>query len=116
MLHLRALRRGQGHSDDHRRLSEATEGPHMMRFEDIVPKPYQEFKDVFAKESFDELPDRKKWDHAIKLIPDAQMFSTKVYPLAPVEQKKLDEFLDENLKSHRIRPSKLPMASPVFFI
>ncbi|GLB40097.1 hypothetical protein LshimejAT787_0706070 [Lyophyllum shimeji] len=25
-------------------------------------------------------------------------------------------FLEENLKSGRIRPSKLPMASPVFFI
>ena len=82
-----------------KRLAEAAEGPHMTCFEDIVPKPYQEFKDVFAKESFDELPDLKKWDHAIELIPDAQMFSTKVYPLEPVEQKQLDEFLDENLKS-----------------
>ena len=98
------------------RLAEAAEGPRKTRFEDIVPKPYQEFKDVFAKESFDELPDRKKWDHAIELIPDAQTFSTKVYQLAPVEQKQLDEFLDENLKSCRIRPSKSPMASPVFFI
>src|SRR5467141_2360613 len=98
------------------RLAEAAEGPHKTCFEDIVPKPYQEFKDVFTKESFDKLPDRKKWDHAIELIPDAQMFSTKVYPLAPVEQKQLDEFLDENLKSRCIRPSKLPMASPVFFI
>jgi len=58
-----------------------------MHFEDIVPKPYQEFKDVFTKESFDELLYWKKWDHAIKLIPDTQTFSTKVYPLAPVEQK-----------------------------
>src|SRR5882724_8351730 len=81
-----------------------------------MPKPYQEFKDVFAKESFDKLPDQKKWDHAIELILDAQMFSTKVYPLAPVEQKQLDEFLEENLKSRRICPSKSPMASPVFFI
>jgi len=70
-----------------------------MHFEDIVPKPYQEFKDVFAKESFNELPDRKKWDHAIELIADAQMLSMKVYPLVPVKQKQLDEFLEENLKS-----------------
>src|SRR5467141_3490055 len=51
-----------------------------------------------------------------QLIPDAQMFSTKVYPLAPVEQKQLDKFLKENLKSQCIHPSKLPLASPIFFI
>src|SRR5882724_3392571 len=98
------------------KLAEATEGTCSMCFEDIVPKPYQEFKDIFAKEAFNELPDRKKWDHAIKLIPDAQMFSMKVYPLVPVEQKQLDDFLEENLKSRRICLSKSPMASPVFFI
>ena len=81
------------------KLAEATKGTCSMCFEDIVPKPYQEFKDVFTKESFDELQDHKKWDHAIELILDAQIFSTKVYPLAPVEQKQLDEFLEENLKS-----------------
>ena len=80
------------------------------------PKPYQEFKDVFAEESFDQLPPRKPWDHAIELTPGAEPFSTKVYLMSPVEQKELDAFLEENLKSHRIRPSKSPMASPVFFI
>jgi len=98
------------------KLAEATEGTCSTHFKDIVPKPYQEFKDIFAKESFNELPDQKKWDHSITLVLDAQMFSTKVYPLAPVKQKQLDEFLEENLKSQHIHPSKLPMASPVFFI
>src|SRR5882724_628757 len=98
------------------KLAEAAEGTHSTCFEDIVPKPYQEFKDVFAKGSFNKLPDHKKWDHAIELILDTQMFSMKVYPLAPVEQKQLGEFLEENLKSQRIHPSKSPMASPVFFI
>ena len=81
-----------------------------------MPKPYQEFKDVFAKESFDKLPEWKKWDHAIELVPNAHMFSTKVYPLAPVEQKQLDDFLKENLKSRHTCPSKFSMASLVFFI
>ena len=93
------------------KLAEATEGTRSTRFEDIIPKPYQEFKDIFTKECFNKIQDRKKWDHAIKLIPDAQMFSTKVYPLDPVKQKQLDEFLEENLKSRHICPSKSPMAS-----
>ena len=40
----------------------------------------------------------------------------KVYSLSLVEQKELDSFLEENLHTGRIRPSKSPMAAPVFFI
>jgi len=57
--HWKAFGRGQGHSNDLPELTEAAEGTHTTCFEDIVPKPYQEFKDVFAKESFNELPDWK---------------------------------------------------------
>src|SRR5882724_4888120 len=98
------------------KLAEAAGGTSSTCFEDIVPKPYPEFWDIFAKESFDKLPDQKQWDHNIELVPDACNFSTKVYPLAPVKQKQLIEFLNENLKSQCICPSKSPMASPVFFI
>ena len=64
------------------RLAEAAEEAHSMCFEDIVPKTYQQFKDLFAKESFNELPDWKKWDHTIELVLDSQAFSSKIYPLA----------------------------------
>ncbi len=40
----------------------------------------------------------------------------KVYPLNQNEQEQLDKFLDENLDSGRIRPSKSPFASPFFFV
>jgi len=91
-------RSGQGHSDDIPEAHGSCRRDPIHGFEDIVPKPYQEFKDVFAKKSFNELLDWNKWDHAIELVPDAQMFSTKVYLLVPVEQKQLDEFLEENLQ------------------
>ena len=84
--------------------------------EEGIPEYLQEFSTVFSKESFDALPDPKRWDHAIELVPGEQPSSCKVYPLSPSEQKELDAFLQENLKSGRIRPSKSPMASPVFFI
>jgi len=69
--------------------------PSKKTFEEAVPKHYHQFKGVFSKESFDSLPDRKPF---------------------PNEQKELDAFLEETLKSGRIRPSKSPMASPVFFV
>lgn len=40
----------------------------------------------------------------------------KIYLLNLEEQKQLDTFLEENLQSGRIRPSKSPMASPFFFV
>ncbi len=53
----------------------------------------------------------------IELIPNANAnLDCKVYPLNRNEQAELDKFLDENLSSGRIRPSKSPMASPFFFV
>jgi hypothetical protein len=82
----------------------------------LIPPYLRDFDDVFAKESFDSLPEQRTWDHAIELEPGAKPSACKVYPLAPSEQLQLDEFLRENLRTGRIRPSKSPMASPVFFI
>jgi len=71
---------------------------------------------MFAKEDFDILPEHRKWDHVIELTPGAEPKSSKVYPLSLLEQAGLDAFLEENLCTGRIRPSKSPMAAPVFFI
>ncbi|KDR64873.1 hypothetical protein GALMADRAFT_82574, partial [Galerina marginata CBS 339.88] len=85
-------------------------------FDKHVPEHLKDFHSVFSKESFDNLPEHKPWDHAVELIADATPRSCKVYPLAVSEQKELDAFIKENLDSGRIRPSKSPMASPIFFI
>ena len=71
---------------------------------------------MFSKESFNELPEQKQWDHVIDLKSESQPLSMKVYPMPPLEKKELDDFLKENLLSGCICPSKSPMASPVFFM
>ena len=81
-----------------------------------VPEYLWEFTSVFSKQSFDVLPEPKEWDHAVELIPESKPSGCKVYPLSPTKQKELDAFLKENLETGRIRPSKSPMLSPVFFI
>lgn len=99
------------------RLAEASEQYRMAKtWKESIPNIYHDFEKVFLKKSFDELPQSRKWDHAIELVQGAEPFSTKLYPMSLNEQDELDRFLDENLKSGRIRPSKSPMASPVFFI
>jgi hypothetical protein len=87
-----------------------------LDFRQMVPEYLHEYEEVFNKASFDVLPEHKIWDHAVELIPQAVPRFCKVYPLAMNEQKELDMFLEENLRTGRIRPSKSPMASPVFFI
>jgi len=81
-----------------------------------LPNCVKGFKLVFTKEDFDILPEHRQWDHAIELIPGSEPKSLKVYPLSLVEQKELDSFLEENLHTGQIRPSKSPMAASVFFI
>jgi len=63
-----------------------------------IPEYLKEFDSIFSKESFDVLPESKKWDHAIKLIPGEKASNCKVYPLALMEQKELDQFLKETWK------------------
>jgi len=82
----------------------------------ISPNCIRGFKSVFAKKDFDILPEHRQWDHAIELIPGLEPKSSKVYSLSPVEQRELDAFLEENLYTGQIHPSKSPMVAPVFFI
>ena len=54
-------------------------------FEQKVPSHYHDFKDVFDKKDFDQLPEQWVWDHAIKLNENFKPVDCKVYPLNPSE-------------------------------
>jgi len=82
----------------------------------LLPTYITEFQSIFTKEDFDILPEHRKWDHTIELIPGAEPKSSKVYPLSLLEQEELNAFLEENLYTRRIQSSKSPIAAPVFFI
>jgi hypothetical protein len=100
------------------RLAEAfTKNSPTKTFRDVVPDSLHDFEDVFSKESFDNLPERRKWDHAIELEKESDLpAARKVYPMSPEEQKELDGFLEDALTTGRIRPSKSPIGAPVFFV
>jgi len=67
-----------------------------------IPPHLHDFHSVFSKESFNNLPESKPWDHAVELIPDATLKSCKVHLLAASEQKELDTFLKEKLNLGQI--------------
>ena len=81
-----------------------------------IPEYLKEFTSVFSKKTFDILPEPKEWDHTIEIIPGSKASNCDVYSLSLSEQKELDVFLNENLETGHIWPSKSPMASLVFFI
>src|SRR5271170_2332235 len=87
-------------------------------FEQVVPEALHEYRSIFEPSAFDELPERRKWDHAIDFKPETNIddWKAKVYPLPKTYQGELDKFLEENLRTGRIRPSKSPIPSPFFFI
>ncbi len=96
-------------------------------YDELVPAQYRDFPDVFTDTTFNELPPNRPWDHAIELrkIPDPanpermvdpEPVSGKIYNLSPSEQQALDVFLEENLATGRIRPSKSPWGAPFFFV
>ena len=74
----------------------AAKGKAEKTLEEMLPPHYLEYQEVFEKKDFDTLPDRRPWDHIIKMTPDFKPTECKVYPLTGDEQKALEEFLDKN--------------------
>jgi Retroviral aspartyl protease len=86
-------------------------------WKEIILQHYYQYKTVFTKDSFNTLPDKCTWDHAINLKDNVDpILDCKIYPLEPGEQDELNVFLEENLSSGRIRLSQSKIASPFFFI
>src|SRR5258708_23697498 len=99
-----------------RLAQEAQEVEESQPFEDMVLAQYHNFRDVFSKEAFDELPPWKAWDHMIDLMTGVKLPHSQMFPLSPAKQRELDDFLCENLENGHICLSKSPMGAPVFFV
>ena len=84
--------------------------------EELVPKEFHEYLDIFSEEKAHWFPELWPWDHKIEMKEGFEPKSFKNYNLTPAEQIKLDKFLKENLEKGYIRPSQSPMASPFFFV
>ena len=84
--------------------------------ESILPTQYLPWKEVFEQKAAERFPSKRPWDHAIELKEDFKPKKGKIYPLNPLQQNMLDEWIKEQLAKGYIRPSKSPQASPFFFV
>ena len=106
-----------GYTYSQQLAEEANKSKPQRTFEEMVPEHYHQHAGVFSEKESERLPEHKPWDHAIDLTPNAPpTMRTKIYPMSANEQEELDRFLSENLRKGYIRPSKSPIASPVFFV
>jgi hypothetical protein len=64
-----------------------------------LPEEYRRHAKVFSEEQAQRFPNKRPWDHAIDLKPDAPAsMPGKIYSLTQLEQKALQEFLEEHQK------------------
>ena len=84
--------------------------------EELVPKCYHSYLDIFSEKAASRFPLRKPWDHAIDLKDTFKPKKGRLIPLSVEEQKEVSEFVNEQLAKGYIRPSKSEQTSPVFFV
>ena len=66
--------------------------------EELIPKEYHKYLDVFSKEKAARFPESKSWDHKIEMKEGFKPKFFENYNLTPAEQLELDNFLKENLE------------------
>ena len=63
-----------------------------------LPPEYVEYSSVFEKEASEHFPERRHWDHVIKLCDKFVPKKGQIYPLLPKQQSSLDEWIKEQLQ------------------
>jgi RNase H-like domain found in reverse transcriptase/Reverse transcriptase (RNA-dependent DNA polymerase)/Integrase zinc binding domain len=96
--------------------SEANQKKPDLTPEQLVPREYHDYLDIFDEDKANRFPDTRPWDHKIKMKSRFEPKSFKTYNLTPEEQVELDKLLKENLDKGYIKLSQSPMASPFFFV
>ena len=92
-------------------LAQATE-----KVEQKLPPQYAKYAKVFDEPEGGELPPRRPFDHGIELKETFIPKVAKSYPMNLKEMEACKVFIDEHLKSGKIRKSQSPQASPFFFV
>jgi len=80
-----------------------------------LPVQYRDFVEIFGKAAQASLPAYGPQDMVIDLEPGKQPPSGKLYPLSSEELELHKEYLDEMLRTGKIRPSKSSAGAPKFF-
>jgi len=81
-----------------------------------IKQVLEEFPDVMPKELLEDLPPRRRVDHAIEVMPGVAPPAKAPYRMSHEELKELKVQLEELLMKGYIKPSKSPYGTPVLFV
>ena len=68
------------------------------KIEDMVPRRFHRWMEVFGKVESERMPVRKVWDHAIDLREEFVPSKAKVYPLSRNKREEVQDFVNEHLR------------------
>ncbi len=81
-----------------------------------IPSEYVDFADVFSPKLAVELPEYTGINnHTIELVDDQQPPYSPIYSFGPVELETLKAYIENNLTSGFIKPSKSLVGAPILF-
>ena len=98
------------------RVSISSVGPTDKEMLLRLPKRYHPFLKLFSRTTAQKLPEHSVYDHTIPLIPGTSPPWGPIYPMSQAELDTLREYLDDMLKSGKIRPSQSPAGAPILFV
>jgi len=98
-----------------RRIMQNIVGEYLKTLAERLPVQYRDLVEIFGKAVQAFLPAYGPQDKIIDLEPGKQPPSGKLYPLSPDKLELLKEYLDEMLRTGKIRPSKRRARAPIFF-
>ena len=81
-----------------------------------IPWQYRDYQSVYNGQYSDELPPHRTFDHSIDMVDGKEPPWGPIYALSEKELGVLREYLDDMLKSGKIRPSKSPAGAPILFV
>jgi len=91
---------------------EPKEATKLVTFAKCIRRVLEEFPDVMPED----LPPRRRVDHAIEMMPGVEPPAKAPYRMSHEELKELKVQLEELLAKGSIKPSKSPYGAPVFFV
>ncbi|KAF8748695.1 hypothetical protein RHS01_10654 [Rhizoctonia solani] len=82
---------------------------------DGVPSKYHQYAKVFGEEEFNKLPPHWHYNIGIELTEEGPL-NSPLYSMTDTKSATLKDWLRDELKAGKIRPSKSSISSPVMFV
>ena len=90
--------------------------PETEGLKEIIPHEYHDFLHLFGEKLAAKLPDHRKFDHTIEILPGKEVPFRPIYPLSEPQKEVLREYLDRMIGQGKIVSSKSPAGAPILFV